>query len=336
MMQAILQQVGAGENLSMEQVTEVFDVIMRGEAERDQIAQLLMALRAKGETVDEVAGAALALRRHMATIRTTRENLIDTCGTGGGGGGTFNISTAAALVAAGAGAAVAKHGNRRMTSKSGSADALSALGVNIEAPLETVERCLDEVGLCFCFAPLHHQSMRHVAEVRRELGVPTIFNLLGPLCNPARAPFQLLGVGRPETRQLLAAALAKLGTRRSAVVCGADGLGEVTLAGETHVTQVTDEGLQELVWTPRDFALESSSRDALLAEDPQASAAIIRGVLAGEKGPPRDIVIANSAAALWIAGHGESLAACARQSAESIDSGAAAEVLRRLAEVSHA
>jgi len=335
-MQAILDQLRAGKNLSMEEVTGVFDVIMRGEAEKEQIAELLLALRAKGETVDEVAGAATALRKHMASIRTTRENLIDTCGTGGGGSGTFNISTAAAIVAAGAGAAVAKHGNRRMTSTSGSADVLAVLGVNIEAPLETVERCLDEVGICFCFAPLHHRSMRHVSEVRRRLGVPTIFNLLGPLCNPAGAPFQLLGVGRPEIRGLLAAALARLGTRRSAVVCGTDGLGEVTLAGETNVTEVTGEQLRELTWSPADFGLQPSAREALLADDPQASAAMIRRVLAGEKGPPRDIVVANSAAALWIAGHGETLAECARKSAESIDSGAAAEVLRRLAEVSHA
>lgn len=336
MLQAILTRLCGGEDLSMDEMADAIDVIMRGAVQEEEIAALLLALREKGETVDEVAGAALALRRHMTPIRSTRKDLIDTCGTGGGGGGTFNISTAAAIVTAAAGAAVAKHGNRKMTSKSGSADVLSVLGVNIEAPLAVVERCLDEVGICFCFAPLHHQSMRHVSAVRRSLGVPTIFNLLGPLCNPAGAPFQLLGVGRPEIRQLLAAALAKLGTRRSAVVCGCDGLGEVTLAGRTNVTEVTADGLRELVWSPADFGLDESSREPLLADDPEASAATIRGVLAGKGGAPRNIVIANSAAALWIAGRAETLVACAKRAAEAIDSGAAAEVLRRLVEVSRA
>jgi anthranilate phosphoribosyltransferase len=270
----------------------------------------------------------------MTRLNTRRENLIDTCGTGGSGAGTFNISTAAAIVAAGAGAAVAKHGNRRMTSKSGSADVLAELGVNIEAPVEVVERCLDEVGLCFCFAPLHHRSMRHVSEVRRQLGVPTIFNLLGPLCNPAGAPFQLLGVGREEIRNLLAAALARLGTQRAFVVCGSDGMGEVTLAGPSRVTEVTHGELRETTWTPDDFGLPQSPRESLSAAGPAESAAIIRDVLSGADGPPRDVVVANSAAALWLLAEDASLADCARRAAESIDSGAARDVLRRLVEVS--
>lgn len=343
-MRAILGRVSGGEDLSMEEMAATIDVVMQGRASREEIALLLTALRAKGETVDELAGAALALRRHMTPIRTRRTDLIDTCGTGGGGTGTFNISTAAALVAAGAGAAVAKHGNRKMTSKTGSADVLAVLGVNVEAPLEVVERCLDEVGICFCFAPLHHPSMRHVSEVRRQLGVPTIFNLLGPLCNPAGAPYQLLGVGRPEIRGLLAAALARLGTRWAAVVCGSDGLGEVTLGGETLVTEVRgaqlhaakphQAELREIVWTPADFGLAPSGREPLLADGPEASAEIIRGVLEGAAGPPREIVIANAAAALWLLDERATLESCARRAAESIDSGAAREVLRRLVEVS--
>jgi anthranilate phosphoribosyltransferase len=334
-MRAILGRVSGGDNLSMDEMAAVVDLIMQGQVAELEIALLLTALRHKGETVEEIAGAAAALRKHMTPIRTRRERLLDTCGTGGGGTGVFNISTAAAIVAAGAGAAVAKHGNRRMTSKSGSADVLAVLGVNIEAPLETVERCLDEVGLCFCFAPLHHRSMRHVSEVRRKLGVPTIFNLLGPLCNPAGARYQLLGAGREEIRRPLAEALARLGTTRAAVVCGADGLGEVTLDGPTRVTEVRGDRLAETVWTAADFGLTAGSREALLAGDPVQSAAIIRGLLAGEAGPPRDVVLANAAAALWVLDEqGASLEACARRAADSIDSGAARNVLERLIAVS--
>ena len=320
----------------MEEMASIVEEIMQGNVRDEEIALLLTALRAKGETVDEVAGAALAMRRQMTPIRTSRQNLVDTCGTGGGGSGTFNISTAAALVAAGAGAAVAKHGNRKVTSKSGSADVLAELGVNIEASVAVVERCLDEVGIGFCFAPLLHGAMKHVAAVRRSLGVPTIFNLLGPLCNPAGAPYQILGVGRPEIRNLLAAALAKLGTRHAVVVCGADGLGEVTLDGQTFVTEVQGGQLRETAWSPADFGLKSSSRESLLADDPPASAAMIRAVLDGQPGPPREIVVANAAAALWLTAENESLAACAIRAAESIDSGAARDVLARLVEVSHA
>jgi anthranilate phosphoribosyltransferase len=333
-LRSVAGRVSGGEDLPFDEMASVVDVIMQGGAGQDEIALLLSALRAKGETVDEVAGAAAALRKHMSPIRSSRANLIDTCGTGGGGTGVFNISTAAALVAAGAGAAVAKHGNRKMTSKSGSADALAALGVNIEASLEAVGRCLEEVGICFCFAPLHHRSMRHVSEVRRRLGVPTIFNLLGPLCNPAGAPYQLLGVGREEIRNLLAAALARLGTRRAFVVCGADGLGEVTLGGATRVSEVRGRELRESSWTPADFGLPSAGRELLLAEDPERSAAMIREVLAGKAGPPRDVVVANAAAALSLLDEHASLADCARRAAESIDSGAARDVLARLVEVS--
>ncbi len=206
-------------------------LIMRGGCSDDQIARLLTLLAAKGETVDELAGAAAAMRDQMTLIRTKRTGLLDTCGTGGTGSVTFNISTAAALVVAAAGVPVAKHGNRRVTSRSGSADVLSALGVNVAADVPTVEACLDELGICFCFAPLVHQSMKQVAPIRSRLGIPTIFNLLGPLANPARAEFQLLGVGKPRLRPLLAAALARLGVRRAVVVSGDDGLGEVTSAG---------------------------------------------------------------------------------------------------------
>src|SRR5690606_13322707 len=204
------------------------------------IAAFLLALRQKGETVDEIAGAALALRKHMTCIATRRAGIVDTCGTGGVGSKLFNISTTAALVTASCGVPVAKHGNRSVTSRSGSADVLAALGVNIDAPPQVVERCLDELGICFCFAPSLHPAMLHVGPVRRQLGVPTIFNLLGPLCNPARAPYQVMGVGMGELRHRLALVLARLGTQHAVVVTGDDGLGEITLATTTRVCEVRD------------------------------------------------------------------------------------------------
>jgi anthranilate phosphoribosyltransferase len=317
-------------------MTSVVDSIMRGEWNDQQIQDLLTGLRQKGETVEEIAGAAASLRRHMTPIRSRRTGIMDTCGTGGDGSGTFNISTAAALVTAAAGVPVAKHGNRNISSKSGSANVLAELGVNIEAPVAVVERCLDELGICFCFAPSLHPAMKHVAAARKALGVPTIFNLLGPLCNPASAPFQLLGVGRPELRHKLSAALGLLGAQRAVVVSGADGLDEVTLGGATHVTLVAGESLREMTWRPADFGLVEQDMSSLRIDGPAASAAIIREILAGRTGPPRDIVVLNAAAALWTAGAHQSLAECALSAAAAIDSGAACQLLNRLAEVSRA
>lgn len=332
MLTDFVKRLNARDSLTFDEMSAVIGEIMQGKCAAIEIGPFLLALRAKGESVDELAGAAAAMRRHMTPIRTSRVNLVDTCGTGGGGKGTFNISTAAALVAAAAGAAVAKHGNRKVTSKTGSADVLAALGVNVEAPVPVVERCLDELGVCFCFAPLLHGAMKHVSAVRRELGVPTIFNLLGPLCNPAGAPFQVLGVGRPETRTLLAAALARLGTRRAVVVCGEDGLGEITIAGMTQVSLVENGAVKDLQWSPADFGLAEGNLDALTADGPAASAEFIRGVLAGQRGPARDIVILNAAAALWVSGITPSLCTCAQQAAEAIDAGRAKELLTRLAQ----
>ena len=334
-MKDILGRVSGGEDLSMDEMSSAIDTIMQGRASDEEIAMLLTALRAKGETVDEVAGAAAAMRKHMTTINSHRDNLVDTCGTGGTGSGTFNISTAAALVAAAAGVSIAKHGNRRITSKTGSADVLMELGVSVEASVETVEKCLDEVGICFCFAPLLHGSMKHVAAVRRSLGVPTIFNMLGPLCNPASAEFQLLGVGRPEIRNLLAAALAKLGIRHAFVVSGEDGMDEITIGGSTNVTEVKDGALTETTWTPGAFGISEARNDALLAENPVESAAVIRGILDGQSGPPRDIVVINAAAAIHLADASKSLDACARRCEEAIDGGAAKDLLARLAAVSN-
>ena len=335
MIEAILGRLAAGEDLSMEEMAAAIDAVVEGRCSEGEMGVLLTALRAKGEPCHEVAGAALALRRHMTPIRTTRTGIIDTCGTGGDGSGTFNISTAAALVVAAAGVPVAKHGNRAVTSKTGSADALAALGVNINAGVERVEECLDRLGICFCFAPLVHPSMKQVAQVRKKLGVPTIFNLLGPLSNPAGAPYQVVGVGRAELRSLLAESLLLLGTERAVVVQGEDGLDEVTLAGPTRVTEVKAGAVRNFSWTPSDFGLSPVGLESLGVSGPQESARMIGEVLAGAAGAARDIVVINAAAALWTAGRAESPRTCAELAAAAIDSQAASELLERLVELSN-
>ena len=346
----LLGHVSAGGNLSVDEMSSAIDAIMRGEWSDDQIGLLLTALAAKGETVDEIAGAALAMRRHMTPIRSRHAEVLDTCGTGGGDSAMFNVSTTAAIVAAAAGVPVAKHGNRSITSRSGSADVLAELGVNINATVPQVEACLDELGLCFCFAPLMHPAMKHVGAVRKKLGIRTIFNILGPLVNPAGACYQLLGAGRPELRPLLAGAVAKLGTKRTLVVSGEDGLGDVTLTGKTNVCEViTDRHtsissqptfysstLREFTWQPEDFGLRATSLDSAKVDGPAASAAIVRDVLAGEPGPARDIVILNAAAALDRCWQDERSTHAAASAANAIDSRAAADLLASLVELSHA
>lgn len=327
---AVLGRLSAGESLSLDESSGAVDAIMRGEWSEGEIALFLTALREKGETADEVAGAATAMRRHMRPIRTTRTGVIDTCGTGGVGSNLFNVSTTAAIVTAAAGVPVAKHGNRRVTSKSGSADVLTELGVNVQADVAVVEACLDELGLCFCFAPLLHSAMKHVAPVRQKLGGRTIFNLLGPLTNPAGAKFQLLGVGRGELRPLLAGALQRLGTERAAIVSGDDGLGEVTVAGPTDVVEVTPTGTREFIWKPEDFGITAISLDMARVDSPSASAALIRSVLDGALGAARELVVANAAAAIWIAGRTTTVLAAAALAREAIDTGAARELLAKL------
>jgi anthranilate phosphoribosyltransferase len=340
MLATALGKLSARQDLSMNEMEQIIDAVMQGSVPEPQIALLLTALHEKGESVEELAGAARAMRRHMTPIRHERVGVIDTCGPGGHGSGTFNISTAAAIVTAAAGVPVAKHGNRSITSKTGSADALAALGVNILAPVPVVETCLNEIGVCFCFAPALHSAMKHVAAVRKALPFRTIFNLLGPLCNPASAPFQLLGVGRPELRPLLARALALLGTERTVVAFAEDGLGEVSNAAVTQVTEVSRAGLKQFEWRPDEFLPTLTSRDssayrAIYVETAQQSAEVIRGVLNGGGGPARELVVINAAAALWTAGASDSTAECARRAAEAIDSGRAQEVLARLVEITH-
>lgn len=336
MLDEAIAQLESGESLRREQMSSALDAMMQGTCDAPSMARFLLALKAKGETVEELAGAAEAMRRHMVPIRTLREGVVDTCGTGGDGSRTFNISTAAALVTAAAGVPVAKHGNRKITSRSGSADVLIALGVNVEAEVEVVERCLNDLGICFCFAPQLHPAMRHVAAVRRELATPTIFNLLGPLSNPAGAPFQLLGVGKETLRKQLSAALHQLRSRRSAVVRGRDGLDEVTLSDVTEVSLVTSEGIESCTWSPEDFGLARADRSSMLADGPEESAAVIQRVLSGEPGPSRDIVVLNAAAAIWIAEAETDRTAAAERAAESIDSGKALQLLEQLAKATRA
>jgi anthranilate phosphoribosyltransferase len=332
----LLGRVSGGENLGREDMTAAMMRIMSGELDEGVIGLFLSALAGKGETAEEVAGAAEAMRRHMTPIRSRHARLLDTCGTGGGGSDLFNVSTSAAIVLAAAGVPVAKHGNRSITSRSGSADVLAELGVNLEADIPQVERCLDELGICFCFAQRMHPAMRHVAPVRKKLGIRTIFNVLGPLSNPAGASSQLLGAGRPELRPLLATALRLLGAERALVISGEDGLGEVTLAGATHVTEVADGRERELTLRPEEFGLAVQSLDPLRVTSPAESAAKIRQVLSGERSPARDIVVLNAAAGLMAFDAEIAPRDAAARAAEAIDSGAAAGVLERLAALSHA
>ena len=323
-------------DLSFDEMAEVLDAIMRGLWSEADTVELLSGLSQKGETVEEVAGAAATLRKHMTPIRSSRGGLVDTCGTGGDASGTFNISTAAALVAAAAGVPVAKHGNRSITSRSGSADVLLELGVNIEAPVPVVEQCLEEVGIAFCFAPQLHPSMRHVASARKKVGKPTIFNLLGPLCNPASAPFQLLGVGKRPLQEKLAAALRLLNTTRALIVTGEDGLDEVTLSGTTHVIEICGDRVQQWQWHPEDFGIPRAGKETLLIDSPAASARMIRSILEGTPGPPRDIVVLNAAAAICAASSHAPLPECTARAAKAIDSGRAEALLERLVVVSRA
>ena len=336
MLEPALQIVEAGNNLSMEQMTETIGIIMDGRSTEDQVARLLVALHSKGECVEEVAGAAIAMREHMTRIGSSRTDLIDVVGTGGDATGTFNISTAAAIVTAAAGVPVAKHGSIAATSRSGSADVLAEMGVNIHAEVPVVEACLEELGLCFCFAPLLHQAMRHVAPIRKKLGTPTIFNILGPLANPASAPRQLLGVSSPALQELMSEVLVLLGIERALVVHGSDGLDEVTLGGVTHVTEVAEGDRHSFDWNPEDFGLEKVALDDIRVEGPEQSALRIRGVLQAKPGPATNVVIANAAAALWTAGRAQSLGECVNLATEAIQSGAAAELLARLVERTNA
>ena len=329
-----IAKVAAGDSLSQEEAAEAFDLVMSGVATPAQIGALVMGLRVRGETVEEIAGAARAMRAKVLTVRAP-EGAIDTCGTGGDGKGTFNISTCAAFVVAGAGVPVAKHGNRAISSRSGSADVLKELGVNIEASPGTISRCIAECGLGFMFAPAHHAAMRHVAQVRTELGTRTIFNLLGPLANPAGAKYQVVGVFGKEWVEPIAQVLALLGTMRAWVVHGSDGLDEITTAGISDVAVVDAGKVSTFRISPRNAGLPDARPEDLTGGNAVENAAHIRAVLGGLKGPLRDIVLLNAAAALLVAGKANTLREGVALASESIDSGKALAVLEALVPLSH-
>ncbi len=323
-----IDELAGGRDLSAERTSEVLAEIMAGEATEVQIAAFLIALRTKGETVEELAGLALTMRRMATAVRVARRDLLDTAGTGGGPR-TFNVSTTAALIAAGAGCPVAKHGNRSATGLSGSADVLEALGARIGLSPPAVARCIEEVGFGFMFAPAHHQATRYVVPVRVQLGVRTIFNFLGPLTNPAGATRQLIGVSDAAYLEKMAGALALLGTEHALLVSSEDGLDELSLSAPTRVVEVRDGELSSYVVAPEDVGLRRFPAEAIPGGDPARNAAIARGILAGETGPARDLAILNAGAAIYAGGGAETLVDGMEAARRAIDSGAAADALER-------
>ncbi len=330
MIQETLRRLVRRENLSEREAAEAVDAIFSGAVPEALTGAFLAALAAKGETVEELAGAARAMRRRAARIQVTAPAVVDTCGTGGDGRGTFNISTTTAFVVAGCGVTVAKHGNRSATGRCGSADLVEALGVDLEAPLEVVEEAVSEIGIGFLFAPRHHGAMKYAAPVRRALGIPTVFNLLGPLTNPAGADCQLLGVNAPRLTELFAEALRRLGSRRAFVVHGHDGLDEISVCARTRITELDGGALRTYELDPAPFFGRLAAPEEIAGGGPEENAAITRAVLAGERGPRRDVVLLNAAAALQAAGRARGWEEGIRLAAEAIDSGAAAEKLAAL------
>lgn len=325
-----IDKVASGRHLGVDEAAEVLDVIMSGNASETQIAGLLIGLRAKGETVEEIAGLARTMRAFAAPVASTREALVDTAGTGGGRP-TFNVSTTAALIAAGAGCAVAKHGNRSATSRSGSADLLEALGVRIDLEPEAVGTCIDEVGFGFMFAPRHHQATRFVVPVRKELAVRTIFNFLGPLTNPAGARRQVIGVSDPAFVETIAGAVALLGVDRALVVSSHDALDEMSISAPTTVVEVDGVDLRTYTVRPEDCGLSTiADPQATLGGAPEDNAAATRAIFAGETGARRDIAVLNAAAAIYAAGRVDDLAAGVQAAQAAIDDGSAARTLDAL------
>jgi anthranilate phosphoribosyltransferase len=317
-------QVVEGRDLGGAAMEQAMDAVFRGELSAVQIAALLVALRMKGETTEELAAAARSMRRHSIKVELgTREPVLDTCGTGGDGSDSFNISTVSAIVVAACGVTVAKHGNRAASSRVGSADVLEALGVDLNLPPERIARCIDEVGIGFMFARVHHPAMKHAGPVRGELGIRTLFNWLGPLANPAGPTHQLLGVGDGSRLEMMAEVLRELGARGAWVVHGHGGMDEVSLSGPTRVAALRGGVVDCFQVEPSDFGVEAADANALRGGDAAENAAIARGILAGDKGPKRAAVVVNAAAALCAAGVAGSPREGAERAAGAIDSGAA-------------
>jgi anthranilate phosphoribosyltransferase len=323
-------------DLSEAEMIDAMNQIMTGEASPLQVAAFLTALRMKGETVDEVTGAARVMREKAHRVQVGARAVLDTCGTGGDQKGTFNISTTVAFVVAGAGINVAKHGNRSVSSQSGSADVLGALGVKVDAPRERVEKCIAEIGIGFLFAPLLHEAMKYAVQPRRDIGIRTVFNLLGPLTNPAMATHQLIGLYSGDLVGMVARVLRNLGSVCAMVVHGVDGLDEISLCEATRIAELRGGEVKEYTVEPEQFGLKRCRIEELRGGNPEESAAIVRGILQGDKGPARDVVLLNSGAALWVGGKAATVQDGMRLAAESIDSGKAREKLDRLVEMTNA
>lgn len=332
----LLSTVIAGNDLTRQQTYEAFNQIMDGAWSEAQTAALLATLTAKGECVDEITGAAMAMREHATRIETGGLDVIDTCGTGGTGLATFNVSTAVAMVLAGAGVYVAKHGNRTHTRASGSADVLEALGVNLDANPETVARCLKEAGVCFCFAVRCHPAMKYAVPVRKALGVRTIFNVLGPLTNPAGARRQVMGIFSETLTETIAQVLGQLGAIRAMVVHAEDGLDEISITSPTRISEYRDGGVTTYQVRPEDFGLKRANMKDLMITSAQQSAEIIQNIFHGKIFPPRDLVLLNAAAALVVMDNAKNIPQGLELAAQSIDSGAATSALKKLIEISNA
>jgi len=336
MFSELIEKLQRREDLTADEAATAMGAIMDGRATSAQIAGLLIGLAMKGERPDEIVGFARAMRAKATPLSRARHPVFDTCGTGGDRSGTFNVSTLTALVVAASGVVVAKHGNRSVSSRCGSADLFQALGVNISATPAVVERCLDDAGIAFFLAPTFHPSMRHASATRTELGVRTAFNLLGPLTNPAGASRQLVGVPRPELTELVARSLGMLGSARAWVVHGADGLDEISTTGYTKVSEARNGAVNTFYVHPSDVRLRKASPGELKGGGAEDNARIARAVLDGEAGAPRDIVLLNAGASLFIAGEADSLPDGLHRAADAIDSGRAADVLATLVRVSNA
>lgn len=333
-MQQAIGAVTERRDLSTEQMSQVMRMIMTGQATPAQIGGFLTAMRMKGETVEELAAAAQVMRELASAVRVGGPHLVDTCGTGGDGACTFNISTASAITAAAAGARVAKHGNRSVSSSCGSADVLEAAGVNLDLTAEQVGQCIEQVGVGFLFAPRHHGAMKYAIGPRREMGVRTIFNLLGPLTNPAGAPNQVLGVFDDRWVEPLAAVLARLGSVHVLVVHAADGLDEISSGAPTHVAELKDGGIRSYTITPEEFGMQRADVTSLAVQNAAQSLAVIRAVFSGQRGAARDVVALNAGAAIYAAGLDPTLAGGVQQALRALDSGAAAAKLEELVRVS--
>ncbi len=328
--QQAIAKITDGKHLTRSEAREVMQEIMDGKATPAQIGSFMTALRMKGETIDEIAGFAETMRSKARSVATERTNLLDTCGTGGDGAHTFNISTASAIVAAAGGIRVAKHGNRAASSRSGSADVLEALGVQIGLDNAQAARCLQHLGICFMFAQLYHQSMRHAAGPRKEIGIRTVFNLLGPLTNPAGADRQLMGVFDRGKTELLASVLRELGLKRALVVASEDGLDEISISAPTKITELKDGQIRTYNITPDDLGLPVYSLGDVVGGDAETNAEIIRAIFRGERGAYRDIVLANAGACFYVTGRSSTLQEGVKLAAAVIDSGQAMDKLRDL------